>query len=195
LENSLNKEITSTHISKGKTIYVLLGPSGSGKTTIGNYLKELGIPEIVTHTTRPMRKGEAEGVSYHFVSKEEFDATDKIEEVCYSGNYYGISRKEITSKLETNDAIFVICDVNGMKKIREAFPDNTKVLFFNISLQQMVKRMKRRGDSKEDIQKRLQYAQEHEELSQKKYADVIIHNRWLWLTKWKVKRIIEKKQH
>lgn len=178
--------------SKKKTIYVLLGPSGSGKTTVGNYLKELHIPEIVTHTTRPMRKGEIEGVSYYFVTKEVFDTIDKIEHACYSGNYYGISRNEILSKLETSDNVFVICDVNGMKEVKKAFPEITKVLFFDISLKQMAKRMRKRGDSEEDIQKRLLYAQENDELSHKRYADVVIRNRWLWLTKWMVKRILKK---
>lgn len=39
-------------------IYLLLGPSGSGKSTLGRYLESLGVPEIKSHSTRPMRSGE-----------------------------------------------------------------------------------------------------------------------------------------
>lgn len=41
-----------------KKIFILVGPSGSGKDTLGSFLIQEGIPELISHTTREMRKGE-----------------------------------------------------------------------------------------------------------------------------------------
>lgn len=56
-----------------KKIILIAGPSGAGKTTISDYLNEkYGIPRVLTHTTRPMRPGEKQNVSYHFETDESF---------------------------------------------------------------------------------------------------------------------------
>ena len=51
-------------------IIVFGGPSGSGKTTLANLISN---NRVITTTTRPMRKGERNGVDYYFVSKEQFE--------------------------------------------------------------------------------------------------------------------------
>ncbi|MDO5519947.1 MAG: guanylate kinase [bacterium] len=61
-------------------IYVVMGKSASGKDTIYKELakdKELGLREVVTYTTRPIREGEREGVEYHFVTEERLDVLEK----------------------------------------------------------------------------------------------------------------------
>ena len=75
-------------IDNRKRIYVLMGPSGSGKTTLGMKLREIGIPELISHSTRPMRKGEKHGNPYYFVTKSEFYLLEKIEQTCYAVNFY-----------------------------------------------------------------------------------------------------------
>lgn len=56
-----------------KKIILIAGPSGAGKTTVSEYLTEkYGIPRVLTHTTRPMRSGEEQNVSYHFETDETF---------------------------------------------------------------------------------------------------------------------------
>lgn len=58
------------------SIYVLMGKSATGKDTIYKKIierAELHLQEVVTYTTRPIRKNETEGVEYHFVDKEFFD--------------------------------------------------------------------------------------------------------------------------
>jgi len=100
-------------------IYVIIGPSGSGKTTLGDYFRSLGLKELVSHTTRGMRPGESDGISYHFVTDEEFDLTDKIEESVYSGNRYGVSKREVEEKLECGD-IFAVTDINGARAFRKS---------------------------------------------------------------------------
>ena len=73
---------------------VITGASATGKTETARVLSTLfNIKKVVTHTTRPMRKGETDGVDYHFVSKEEFlklkDEDYFVETTTYNNNYYG----------------------------------------------------------------------------------------------------------
>ena len=62
-----------------KQIVTLTGPSLSGKTTLMRRLQSLGgFKEIISHTTRPIRAKEANGVDYHFVTEQEFDSIDMV---------------------------------------------------------------------------------------------------------------------
>ena len=79
---------------------VLVGASASGKTEVTKVLaKKYNIQKFITHTTRPIRVGEENGVDYFFVTKEEFEELLKqdffIEHTLYNGNYYGTSKKEV----------------------------------------------------------------------------------------------------
>lgn len=57
---------------------IILGKTASGKNTIVNKLvKNYGFKQLVTYTTRPKRKGEIEGVTYHYISLEEFKKKDR----------------------------------------------------------------------------------------------------------------------
>ena len=192
LSSSLTNRISDD--MKGKQIIVLMGASGSGKTTIGIYLKELGIPEIISHTTRPKREGEVDGVTYYYVTKEEFDKIDRIEEVQYQDHFYCISRNEIENKFKTSDLLFVICDVNGMEQVKANYPDQVTVIYLYISMEEMEKRMRDRGDSEENIQKRLAYANATDELENGKFADVMIENTDLSNTKKIVLQTLKMKQ-
>lgn len=167
-----------------------MGASGSGKTTIGQYLISLGIPEIISHTTRKIRKGEKHGVTYYFVTKEEFDRIEKIEEVTYNGNHYCISKNEIEKKLGNNNKVFVICDVNGMRQLKKFYPKEVVVIYIYTSFEEMERRMRLRGDSEESIRKRLEYAKETNELDNGKYADFIVRNDDFEKTKEQIKQII-----
>ena len=50
----------------------LVGKTSSGKTTIAHELVNLGMESVVTTTTRPMRDGEKDGVTYNYISEKEF---------------------------------------------------------------------------------------------------------------------------
>ena len=49
---------------------IITGASCSGKTTAARILKEKGYKEAISHTNRPIRDGEKDGVDYNFVSDE-----------------------------------------------------------------------------------------------------------------------------
>ncbi|MFJ8531175.1 guanylate kinase [Bacillus sp. NPDC094106] len=160
-----------------KKIFILLGPSGSGKTTLGKTLEErMGIPEVISHTTRKPRAGEVDGRDYYFVSNKTFDILDKIESVVYAGNSYCVSREEIDSKLRTHDKIYVVTDVNGAMQIKKAYGDMVTIIFISLSLIRMGWRMFKRGDSFNKIKDRIMYCIRNKEGKNYSHADYVIVN-------------------
>ena len=62
-------------MNKDRYLVVVSGPSGSGKDTVVNRLRQLH-PEIeisVSATSRAMRPGEAEGVNYYYMTRDQFE--------------------------------------------------------------------------------------------------------------------------
>ena len=57
-------------------LLVLAGPAGSGKSTLcERIVREVpGFERVITTTTRAPRPGEINGVHYHFLIPEQFDA-------------------------------------------------------------------------------------------------------------------------
>lgn len=101
-----------------KKIVTLTGPSCSGKSTLVNMLLKQGdFTEIVSTTTRPPRKGEVDGVTYHFVSLDEFQKIEMLETVNFNGNYYGGSVAEFEEKLASNKIPVIIVEPSGMMQI------------------------------------------------------------------------------
>jgi len=160
-------------------IYVLLGASGSGKSTLGRYLEELGVPEIKSHSTRPMRKGESQGNPYHFVTPSEFESIDMIEDTPYDGpNKYGTSKAEVKRVFAISDTAYAILDKHGVYAFKEYFgEDEVKVIYVYLPLVDLVERLKARGDSEAEIRKRVRHALATKELENHDIADYIIVNR------------------
>mgnify|MGYP001161904937 CR=1 FL=1 len=178
-----------------KKIFILVGPSGSGKTTLGEYLKSKGIPELVSHTTRKKRKGEIDGVTYYFISKKEFDALEKIEYSEYDGNFYCLSKKEVEEKLLKFNSVFAITDIHGVQQIKKHYPNEGVAIFIETTIDERVDRMKKRGDSKENIASRVAHAIINDELENGKYCDYIIRNDKLQKAKLALNRIILEHLH
>jgi guanylate kinase len=175
---------------KQKKILVLVGASGSGKTTLGDYLKTLGVPELVSNTTRGKRPGEVDGVTYYYVSKEEILKMEMVERSNYDGQAtYGLSRREVEEKLKENDLVFFIADIKGAFAVKKHFPKETIIVYLETTLEDMKKHMAERGDSIEAIEKRLAFAVVSGELENWKYSDIIIRNGTLEECKSQIKGI------
>jgi guanylate kinase len=108
---------------------VISGPSGAGKTTIATAVLERRpqiVPSISTTTRRP-RKGEKDGVQYHFVSVEEFEDTARaggfLEHAQVHGNWYGTPRQPVEEALAAGRSVLLEIDVQGSRAVREAVPD------------------------------------------------------------------------
>ena len=143
-------------------IIVLCGGASTGKDTTMRLLKEK-FPKFqtcVSHTTRPMRKGETEGVEYYFTEDSQFEAmydsgqfieirdytviTDEGE----SKWYYGLSESEVTSKLKQGH-ILVILDLNGLKELKEYYLDSeveVMAFYIDVDMDTRIKRYLSRDD-------------------------------------------------
>lgn len=160
-----------------KHFIVLVGPSASGKTSIGMGLREkMGAVEAISHTTRCPRVGEVEGDPYYYISKEQFDAIDKVEFTEYAGNFYCLSAKEMEEKLAGDKPLYVITDVHGLSALRERYGKSVYAVFVKVDPGIIEDRMRKRGDSEENIQKRLDKAVADKEFDNWEYCDAVVDN-------------------
>ncbi|MFU8818339.1 MAG: guanylate kinase [Desulfurivibrio sp.] len=106
-------------------LFVVSAPSGAGKTTL---LKRIlaTTPRVgfsISHTTRPPRTGERDGVDYHFVDRETFsrmrEGHDFLEWAEVHGNFYGTSRQAVQATLNRGEDIILDIDVQGAHQIRD----------------------------------------------------------------------------
>lgn len=133
---------------------LLLGPSASGKTEIAKFIEKFyKIKKAVTSTTREMRNGEINGVSYFFYSEEEFlDRLEKglfVEHTIYNGHYYGTGIDQVA-----NDKC-IILDPEGIRSFQKLNDPTIVTFYLSASEKTREARMKERGDKEEDIEKRL----------------------------------------
>lgn len=146
---------------------ILIGKSGSGKTAVVNELVKRGSwKKAVTYTTRPIRPGEVNGVDYNFVSQEEFDrlkANDFFAETtAYDASFghceYGSAVKDYQ---EYGDNIVMILNPHGLNAVRKymkAHPHSGMEIhpvYLKASEDVLLKRLDKRGDSKEEVLRRL----------------------------------------
>src|SRR5438045_1557428 len=88
---------------------IIAGPTGSGKNSVQDALLNQypQMRKVVTTTTRQPRENEVDGISYHFLSSDEFKAKVAeggfLETALYAGNYYGTQPKDIEPVLEGQD--------------------------------------------------------------------------------------------
>jgi len=107
------------------TLYVVSAPSGAGKTSLVNaVLAQLDDLEVsVSHTTRAKRDGEVDGINYHFINRDNFDAMatagDFFEHACVFGNMYGTSRQHIQRQLCNGKDVILEIDWQGARQIRQ----------------------------------------------------------------------------
>lgn len=159
-----------------KFILILVGASGSGKTTVGDLLTDKGFPKLVTTTTRQPRPGEKEGRDYYFIDKEQIDLDQLVEHTSYNGNIYGLSKKEVETALKNHRVVHVALDQNGADSLKALYPEESVIIFFEVSEDEMRKRMQKRGDQAEDIQKRIEHSYETGEFQPPAQTDLALKN-------------------
>ncbi len=146
-------------------LVILSGVSGAGKDTIKKELikREENIITIPSYTDRPMRPGDVEGGTYHFVSTEEFEKMIKNNELyeynVHHDHYYGTSKKIFNEKVKEGKIIVKDIDVNGTENLVKLLEKDMKVvtIFLRVPKEELQRRLEHRVDkpSPKEIQLRL----------------------------------------
>jgi len=144
---------------------VVSAPSGTGKTTICHALvaRDPGVVLSVSHTTRRPRSGERDGVDYHFVDEEGFEAMVAegafLEHARYSDNRYGTSWAAIEVPLARGLDVLLEIETEGARQVRARRADACLVLLLPPSLAELERRLRGRGTDREaEVARRLAIA-------------------------------------
>jgi len=147
------------------TLFIIAAASGTGKTSLVKALvadaDRLGVS--VSHTTRPARPGEVDGVNYHFTSREQFltevAAGQFLEHAEVFGNLYGTSRTWVEQQLAKDHDVILEIDWQGAQIVRALMPQALSIFILPPSLKALAERLNGRGtDSNEVIAHRLSEA-------------------------------------
>lgn len=169
------------HKNTGQLI-VISAPSGSGKGTIINRLLENDNTNrwlSVSTTSRMPRPIDIPGVTYNFVTKEEFEDLIKedffIEYTNYAGNYYGTPKEAIKKKLDAGIDVILEIEIEGASNIKKLVPEALFIFIMPPSLKTMVKRLQnRKTESKDKIIER--FRQAYKEVNQVTQYNYVVVN-------------------
>lgn len=133
---------------------VLVGKSGTGKTTIEEKLiQEHGFKRAISHTTRPKRENDIDGYNYFFVSKEEMERLRQegklAERIEYLGEVYALVKEQCK-----NDRVVVVAP-EGLRQLKEKEDLDIFSVYLTVSEDIRYSRMLVRGDSVENVEKRI----------------------------------------
>lgn len=163
-------------------IFVVSAASGTGKTSLLHKAAEQ-IPELrlsVSHTTRPPRIGEKDGVDYHFVDEAKFtqmlEAGMFLEQARVFCHRYGTSRDELERAQRDGKILVLEIDCQGARQVREKLGGQiTTIFILPPSIEALRRRLKLRGkNSPESIITRLNEAEN--EIAQAHQFDIRIVN-------------------
>ena len=147
-------------------LFIIAAPSGCGKTSLVEALikKTKNLCVSVSHTTRPPRPDEVNGINYYFVSINEFEEMIKnnsfVEHATVFDNHYGSSTKLIKEKLDEGVDVILEIDWQGARQVKENMPNAISIFILPPSNEALLGRLQQRAqDNDETINKRMSDAQ------------------------------------
>jgi guanylate kinase len=171
---------SSTTASTSKPVFVVTGPSGAGKGTLIQLVLPR-FPELapaVSATTRSCRPGERDGVEYHFLSHEDFqarvEAGEFLEYVDYVGNRYGTLRSEIDRLRRAGKAPLLELETEGALRVKRREP-TAVTIFVTAPVEELERRLRLRAtESSGAIEERIETARR--QLAQQDGFDFVVEN-------------------
>jgi len=143
-------------------ILVLLGKTCAGKDScVKELVDHMGYKMIVSYTTRPMRDGEVDGITYKFIDKEKFLTLKEknffAETTSYhvaSGEtwYYGMSMEDMS---KADEKTVVILNPEGLRKVRKIKGLNIVAIYIDAKKSVIKKRLRKRGDNRKEAKRRI----------------------------------------
>jgi len=152
----------SKQTNKSGKLIVISAPSGAGKTTLVQALCEAD-PKLtvsISHTTRPRRDGEKDGIAYHFTDiasfREMIDEGQFLEHAKVFDHYYGTSKNAVESQLNNGYDVILEIDWQGAAHIRQLIPECISIFILPPNYQALENRLTDRGeDDCTTIQRRM----------------------------------------
>ena len=184
-------------------LVIISGPSGVGKDTVIAALQKRGHrPEyhyVVTCTTRGRRPNEVDGVSYNFMTPEDFaalrDSGELLEANEVHGNWYGTPRAGVRRALAGGRHAILKIDVQGAHVVKASIPEALLIFVVPPSVETLVEHLKaRRTESPEQLAIRQRDAAV--ELARKDDYDYVVVNEEgrVDLTAERIEEIIEQEE-
>lgn len=159
-------------------IYIISGQTASGKTSLGIELTErLKLQRLISHTTRPMRSGETNGVEYHFITDEQLN---DVRLICMNtfntvhGPWtYGLNILDV----DTNKDYIAILEASGAIELKEAMGDLAKIIYIDVGMATRKKRAYARENKKKDPEIERRFKADAVDFADfKQHADIVVKN-------------------
>ena len=148
-------------------LFVITAPSGAGKTSLIDAVMhdDQTLKLSISYTTRAPRKGEKNGVDYHFVDDRQFlemkARGEFLESAEVHGYRYGTSKKVITEALQNGEDLILEIDWQGARQVRGIYPQSIGIFILPPSVEELERRMRSRGqDAEEVIRRRVEAARD-----------------------------------
>jgi len=160
------------------SLFLIAGNSATGKSTLVKTLlkkSNLELARCITTTTRPMRRGEVQDSSYHFISNERFQSLIKkqafVEYATVFGHCYGTQKVDLEKLLKAKKNVLLILDKVGIKSVLEIYPE-AMLIMLTAKRETIKNRLIKRGTDPKEIRDRLSHLKEEKELLP--LADLVI---------------------